>query len=75
MLPQQLEASLKKSAALLSLTEKDRDQWKATAEAVTRDLEKQKAAFEVAQNRIQALTDKLAEFAGSIREMAEQLEN
>lgn len=75
MLPQQLEASLKKSAALLSLTEKDRDQWKATAEKLTKSLEQQKAAFEVAQNRIQALTDKLAEFAGSIREMAEQLEN
>jgi chromosome segregation ATPase len=75
VLPQQLEASLKKSAKLLQLTEKDRDEWKASAQRLAKELEQAKAAITQANDRAQKNTDKILEFAHGLREIVEQLES
>lgn len=75
MLPQQLEASLKKSAELLRLTENDRDKWKATALSVTKELGQMKTAWAEATERNQRYADKISILSNGLREMAEQLES
>lgn len=74
MLPQQLEASLKKSAALLQLTEKDRDQWKATATRLAKELDQMRQALIDAGDRNQRYADKINTLSHGLREIAEQLE-
>lgn len=75
----QLELALKRSAELLSATEKDRDQWKTTAgrygkEVARLELERKgmEATIEIVRQRAQDAEGKLLELGEGLQELRER---
>lgn len=73
MTPAQLEAALQKSAALLSATEKDRDQWKRRAETLTREVKSLGQRMGMLEETIEFQRKRAAEAEGKLTEMGEGL--